>query len=653
MNALLVTGLLAGCDDKGDAAPPPADPTPSEPDAPVAAPAEASTVRTPVPDSAAPTQPSPIGEPGRSSDGPNQLKNVYFGEQHMHTRNSFDAFTVGVSQTWEDAYRFAMGEEVALSTTGEKMQRTTPYDFVAITDHSEYFGVLKDFKDPSSELSKSDFAKEVVAGLTNPAQGMDAVSKLIGSLITNTPLQEYVTPELRVGKWQKFVETADKFNRPDEFTTLYAYEWTSIPDGQNMHRNVFFRDKSPAFAFSSFDSIYPEDLWTYLEIQRNQGVEAFAIPHNGNVSNGWMYSPNKFLGGPIDARYARRQQENEPLTEIHQTKGNSETHPALSPNDEFADFEMFPNLINLGVPSQVKYGFIRQGLVEGMKLENELGHNPYKMGFVSGADVHSGYQGNEEWDWKGAHGNQDDTPQKRLDPKPNAAGAPGYVVSSAGSTAVWAEENTREAIFDAMKRKETYATSGTLIRLRFFGGWGYGANLVERRDFVKKAYAGGVPMGGDLPQKPSGAKAPTFAVWALKDPHSGNLDRIQIVKGWADPGNGYPKEAVYDVAWSDDRNPDAKTGKLPPVGTTVDIEKATYDNSIGDAQLSVVWTDPDFDPATKAVYYVRVLEIPTPRWSTYDAVRLGVAPSDGVPPTIQERAYSSPIWYTPSPTAKK
>jgi len=581
------------------------------------------------------------------------MRNVYFGEQHMHTRNSFDAFTVGVGQTWEQAYRFAMGEEVELSTTGEKMKRRTPYDFVAITDHSEYYGVLKDFKDPKSELSKSDFAKKVVAGLTDPSKGADAVTKLIGSLVTNTPLRDYVTPELRVGNWQKFIETADKFNQPGKFTALYAYEWTSIPDGQNMHRNVFFRDKPPVVPFSSFDSIYPEDLWTYLEIQRTQGIDTFAIPHNGNVSNGWMYSPNKFLGGPMDARYARRQQENEPLTEVHQTKGNSEAHPLLSPNDEFAKFEQFPNLISLGVPSQIKYGFIRQGLVEGMKLETELGHNPYKMGLVGGADVHSGYQGNEEWDWKGAHGNQDDTPEKRLDPKPNAAGEPGYVVSSAGSTGVWAEENTREAIFDAMKRKETYATSGTLIRLRFFGGWGYPKRLVEREDFVKKAYAGGVPMGGDLSPKPGGAKAPTFAVWALKDPHSGNLDRIQIIKGWSDPVNGYPKEAIYDVAWSDDRKADPNTGKLPPVGNTVDIKTATYDNTIGDTQLSAVWTDPDFDPSMKAVYYVRVLEIPTPRWSTYDAAKLGIDPPDGVPATIQERAYSSPIWYTPATTDRK
>ena len=563
----------------------------------------------------------------------------------MHTRNSFDAFTAGVTQTWEQAYRFGRGEEVELSTTGEKMKRRTPYDFVAITDHSEYYGVLWQLTDPKNPLSKSAFAKQLAKMRTDPKAAGPAVQKLILTLVNNDPIKEYVTPELRQGRWQDFIKTADKFNDPGKFTTLYAYEWTSIPNGANMHRNVFFKDKAAAVPFSSFDSILPEDLWTYLEIQRNQGIDVFAIPHNANVSDGWLFSENKFLGGPMDARYARRQQENEPLFEMHQTKGNSEAHPWLSPNDEFADFEPFPSLISLGTPSAIKGGFYRQGLITGMKLETKLGYNPYKMGAVAGADVHSGYQGNEEWDWKGAHGAQDDTPRKRLNPVPNASGENGYTVSSAGTTAVWATENTRDGIWNGMMSKETYGTTGTLIRLRFFGGWKYSKNLVKDKDFVKKAYKGGVPMGQDLPKK--AGKAPTFAVWALKDPESGNLDRIQIVKGWSDPANGMPREKIYDVVWSDKRKPDPKTGKLPPVGNTVDVSKATYTNTIGDTQLSTVWTDPDFDPGMKAVYYVRVLEIPTPRWSTYDAVKLGVEPPKGVPATIQERAYSSPIWYTP------
>jgi hypothetical protein len=592
-----------------------------------------------------------VGEPGRVEGKANPLKNVYFGEQHMHTRNSFDAFTAGVAQTWDQAYEYGKGKKVKLSTNGEEMQKRTPYDFVAITDHSEYYGVLKDLVDPKNPLSKSKFAQGLANIKKDPKSATPYLVQLINSLNTSSAMTEYVTPELRKTYWQKFLETADKHNEPGKFTSLYAFEWTSIPNGQNMHRNVFFKNKAAAVTFSSFDSIYPEDLWTYLEVQRNSGIDTFAIPHNSNVSNGKMFSELKLSGGPIDARYARRQAANEPVFEMAQTKGQSEAHPLLSPNDEFAGFEQFPNLIALPTLARIDSGaFYRQGLAVGLKLEKKVGHNPYKFGAVAGADVHSGYSGNEEWGWKGAHGTQDDTPKKRLDPKPNATGVAGYVVSSAGTTAVWAEENTRAGIFEGIKSKETYGTSGTMIRLRFFGGWEYPGDLVKDPDFVKKSYAGGVPMGGDLPPREGKdlAKAPSFAVWALKDPESGNLDRIQVVKVWDAPHTGYPVEKIYNIAWSDmvKRKPDAD-GKLPPVGNTVDIKKATYTNDIGDTQLSAVWTDPDFDPTSSAAYYVRVLEIPTPRWSTYDAKTLGVDPPEGVPATIQERAWSSPIWYTP------
>jgi hypothetical protein len=592
-----------------------------------------------------------IGEPGRSADGKNPLKNVYFGEQHLHTSASPDAFAVGTRGTWDDAYNWALGKEVKLSTTGEKMKKSTPYDFVAITDHAEYFGVMPALIDPKNPLSKSDFAKKLQdpnAKMTDPDS---AVSIILHSILTSTGMPEYVVPKLLQGNWQKYVKVANKYNDPGKFTTLIAFEWTSIPNGRNMHRNVFFRDDTgPKAPYSSFDSIHPEDLWTYLEIQRSQGIETFAIPHNGNVSDGWMYSPNKFLGGPMDARYAKRQALNEPLTEIIQTKGSSDTHPLLSPNDEFANFELFQNLINVGQPSQVRYGYIRQGLVEGMILEEKLGANPFKMGIVSGADSHSAYSNNEEFNFHGSHGATDDTPQKRLHPGMSPSGEPASVVGTAGATAVWAEENTREAIFDAMLSKETYGTSGTLIRLRFFGGWDLPEGLTADPEFVKKAYAAGVPMGQDLPAHPAKdlAKAPTFAVWALKDPESGNLDRIQIVKGFINKW-GRPGERIYDVALSDNRKADPKTGKVPPVGNTVDIKTAKYTNDIGDTQLSAVWSDPEFDPTIKAVYYVRVLEIPTPRWSTYDAAKNNLPLPEDVPATIQERAWSSPIWYTPSP----
>jgi hypothetical protein len=587
------------------------------------------------------------GEPGRSAGGKNPLKNVYFGEQHLHTSASPDAFAVGTRGTWDDAYRYAKGEEVKLSTTGKMIKKKTPYDFVAITDHSEYFGVMPRLIDPKDPLSKTDFAKKLLdknAKMTDPTS---AVSIILHSILTSIAMPEYVKPKMLQENWAAYVKSANKHNDPGKFTALIAYEWTSIPNGRNMHRNVFFRDdKGPKAPFSSFDSYYPEDLWTYQEVQRSMGVENFAIPHNGNVSDGWMFSPNKFLGGPMDARYAKRQQLNEPLFEMLQTKGSSDTHPLLSPNDEFADFELFQNMINVGQPSQIKYGYVRQGLVEGMILENKLGANPYKMGFVGGADSHSAYSNNEEFGFNGSHGATDDTPQKRLHPGMSPAGEPASVVSTAGTTAVWAEENTRASIFDAMQSKETYGTSGTMIRLRFFGGWKYSKDLVKDKEFVNKAYAGGVPMGHDMEPKPGGVKGPTFAVWAQKDPESGNLDRVQIVKGFINRW-GRTDEKIYDVALSDERRADEKTGKVADVGNTVDIKKATYTNDIGDTQLSAVWTDPDFDPKQKAVYYVRVLEIPTPRWTTYDAARNNLPLPTDVPATIQERAWSSPIWYTP------
>jgi len=590
-----------------------------------------------------------VAAPAAAQDAPDPAdRQVYFGEEHMHTHNSFDAVTVGVNQTWEQAYRFAMGEKVTLSTTGDTIQRRTPYDFVAITDHSEYFGVLKDLIDPASPLSTSDFAKGLTADLNDPNSSGSYLAQLISTLLNNSPLEEYVTPELLQSNWQKYVNAANQYYKPGEFTTLFAYEWTSIPGGRNMHRNVFFRDKAPPVPFSAFDSYHPEDLWTYMEVMRNLGIESLAIPHNSNVSDGWMFGPNKLLAGPIDERYARRQQRNEPLFEMAQVKGQSEAHPLLSPNDEFAGFEQFPNLINTPVVSQVKHGFYREALAYGFLLEQELGVNPYKMGAVAGADVHSGYQANEEFNYYGAHGRTDDTPQKRLNQAPNAATQlPGPIVSSAGTTAIWADRNTREALFDGLQRKETYGTSGTLIRLRVFGGWDFAADMADGDDFARLGYAGGVPMGGDLPAMPSGTGAPTLAIQAVKDPESGNLDRIQIIKVWLDARLNRPTEHIYDVALADGRTVGAD-GSVAPVGNTVDVSTATYTNDIGDAMLTAVWTDPDFDPSRHAAYYVRVLEIPTPRWSTYDAVRNNLPLPTVVPHTIQERAWSSPVWYTPA-----
>jgi len=589
-----------------------------------------------------------IGEPGRSSGKANPLKNVYFGEQHIHTGNSPDAFAIGTRGTWDDVYNYAKGKPTKLSTTGQTIQKKTPYDFVGITDHAEYYGVMPRLIDTSDHLSKSALGKELQHPTVPDSSPKSAVNQILASILESKGMPEFIKPEIMIGNWANFVKTANAHNEPGKFTAFLSFEWTSIPNGENMHRNVFFRDDiGPVIPYSSFDSNKPQDLWTYQEIQRNAGHDNLAIPHNGNVSNGWMYSRDKFHAGPMVERYARRRMLNEPLTEIIQTKGSSDTHPAMSPNDEFANFEIFPNMINAGTPSQIRFGYVRQALADGMRWADDLGGvNPMKYGIVSGADSHSAYSNNEEWGFHGSHGIADDTPQKRLSPEPNPSGDVGAAVGSAGTTAIWAEENTRASLFDNMRAKETYGTSGTLIRLRFFGGWGFDKDHHKDKDFVKTGYANGVPMGGDLPARGE-AKAPTFTVWALKDPDSGNLDRIQIIKVFSTRFNN-PTEKIYEVALSDNRKVDPKTGKAPAVGNTVDIKKATYTNSIGDTHLSATWTDPDFNPNQKAAYYVRVLEIPTPRWSTYDSARHNLPLTKDMPATIQERAWSSPIWYTPA-----
>jgi hypothetical protein len=500
--------------------------------------------------------------------------------------------------------------------------------------------------DPDDALYDTALGRELRDPNADPSAPDSAINKFFSSILTSTPSPQLNKPELIKSGWADYVEAANKFNKHGEYTTLIAFEWTSIPSGRNMHRNVFFRDSGPEAPFSAFNSIYPRDLWTYQELTRAVGHENLAIPHNGNISDGWMYSRNAFLGGPIDKTYAERRARNEPLTEIIQTKGQSETHPLLSPNDEFANFELFQNLLSVAQPSQIKNGYIREGLGRGMVLQESLGTNPFKYGFVAGSDSHSSYSPNEEWNFHGSHAALDDTAAKRLNPAPNPSGDVAAVVGSAGATAVWAEENTRESIFDAMARKEVYGTSGPLIRLRFFGGWNFAPKLVEDKDFVEKAYGTGVPMGGDLPKR-GDSEAPVFAVWALKDPESGNLDRIQIVKAFVNKWDR-PDEKVYDVALSDGRTVDPASGKAPPVGNSVDVATATYTNDIGESQLSAVWTDPDFDHLQLAAYYVRVIEIPTPRWSTYDSARNNLPLAEDFPSAIQERAWSSPIWYTPT-----
>jgi hypothetical protein len=588
----------------------------------------------------------PIGEPGRSSGEKNPLNNVYFGEQHLHTANSPDAFAMGTRNTPDDAYRFCKGEAVKKLVDGSTVQKKTAYDWCAVTDHAEYLGIMPLIIEKGSAMAKSPIGKEILSG--DPKKGADAFQQIMNSVANLDPIPYMSDPKTASKVWEKQKAVANKHNDPGKFTTMIAFEWTSQTMYENMHHNVFFRDdKGPKTVYSSLDSVHREDLWTYQEVQRAMGHENFSIPHNANVSNGLMYSPTSSYGNYINKQWAERSNRNTPATEIIQTKGSSETHPALSPNDEFAGFEThYKHLLGSGgVVSRINNGYVRRALTDGQGFQEMIGANPFKYGIVAGADSHDAFSDNEEFNYTGVHGNTDNTPKIRLTSGTTVAGEPPIHFGTPGATAVWAPENTRTAIFDAIRNRETYGTSGPLIRVRFFGGWNFDKDLHKDKGFVRKAYKDGVPMGGDLKKKPAKAKAPSFAVWAQKDPESGNLDRVQIIKGWYK--NGHPWEKLYDVAWSDNRQMDKKTGKLPPVGNTVDIKNASYTNDIGDTQLSATWTDPDFDPSQHAVYYARVIEIPTPRWTTFDAKALGVEPPEGVPATIQERAWTSPIWYTP------
>ena len=617
-----------------------------------------------------------IGEPGRDSKKANPLNNVYFGEQHLHTQDSPDAFAMGTTNSQDDAFRFCKGEAIKKSTGGGyTVQKKTPYDWCAVTDHAVMMGLLPMTLDNSSPLYKTKVAELIRSGTP---ENMDAAFGIIMTDVQKgAPPPGFDDKALQRSAWAAKKKNMNKHNDPGKFTTLIAFEWTSIPFGQNLHRNVFFRDDTgPDSVFSTLDSDRAEDLWTYLEVQRNNGHEVFAIPHNSNVSNSLMFPTVNSYGQPINLAWIKRRAANEVAVEILQTKGQSDAHPALSPHDEFADFETgFKHMLGTGgVVSKIDYSYVRNALIDGVGWQEYLGANPHKFGIVAGADAHTAFSDNEEFNYTGVHGVNDATAKTRLSGAGQTAGEAAIEFGTPGATGVWAPENTRPEIFDAIKRKETFGTSGPLIRVRFFGGWDYGQNLDKDADFVKKAYAGGVPMGGDLPAKPASAKAPTFAVWAMKDPDSGNLDRVQIIKGWYK--NGYPWEQIYDVAWSDGRKQAGADGEfvrivstdgvrtstvyhkvppggLPPVANTVDVKNASYTNTIGDNMLSATWTDPDFDPSQHAVYYVRVLEIPTPRWSTYDAKALGVPPPANVPATSQERAWSSPIWYTPDPSVAK
>jgi Protein of unknown function (DUF3604) len=587
---------------------------------------------------------------------PNPERNAYFGDEHIHTSWSLDAWVFGNRITGPaDALHYAQGQTIK-HPLGYDITIDTPLDWMGVTDHSEYVGVTKQANTPGSATSKLPEAQGLIMTDPNSREQQQRVFLSVLKLMTGqAPVKALMSPAVAGTVWKENNKIADENNHPGKFTAFCSYEWTAMPDNRNLHRNIFFRDcaKVPEMPYSALDSSHPEELWNWMDTQRKAGNELLAISHNANLSDGWMYPIDvDSLGRPIDAAWAASRDRNERLVEIKQIKGQSETHPLLSPNDEFANYEI--NSFLLGLPAdsgridKIVGSYGRQALKDGITMQDTRGYNPYKFGMAGGSDSHNTGSPYRQNNFYGGHAAEDGTIQLRMSGH-NFAGIDVRYINPGGLTGVWAEENTRASLWDAMYRKETFGVSGPHIKVRFFGGWGYTKDDLNVKDWVKRSYTGGVPMGGDLP--PMKSKAPTFVVWAVKDPASANLDRIQIVKGWT--RNGQSFEKIYDVVWCDNRRLDPVTGQLPPIVSTVDIEKATYSNTIGDVELKTVWTDPEFDPSLHAFYYARVLEIPTPRWTTIQAHQLGIAPPDVVPATVQERAWSSPIWYTPSAEARQ
>lgn len=574
--------------------------------------------------------------------------NAYFGDLHVHTSWSFDAFIYNTRTTPDDAYAYGKGEGIN-DFMGEKIRLNRPFDFMAVTDHSEYMGVMKQMIDPSHEFFNHEISQEVRSNDQNISR--EAFRKIGFTIARNEPIESLNLENIRKSTWERLVEAADKHYEPGKFTTFPAYEWTSSPGdslgntafARNLHRNIIYKNSHvSSVPFSSFDSQNPEELWAWMDSERAAGIDLLAIPHNGNMSDGLMYALSQYEGKPITKEYAEMRMRNEPINEVVQIKGQSMSHPILSPNDEFSNFELFQYTFATTVPppSKPQNSFVREAYQNGLKLKDEIGANPFKFGLIGSSDGHNSAGAVEEDNYFGKFGLRDGTAELRM----NATGRflSSKEMSAAGLAGVWASENTREAIFGAMQRKETFATSGTRIQLRLFAGADFESVNFDDDEWVAKAYESGVPMGGDIKAT---VKKPQFLVWAIKDVEGANLDRIQIIKAYLDE-QGNPHEKIYNVAWSGDRQL-SEDGSLDAVGSTVDVSEASYTNDIGAIELKAIWTDPDFDANRESMYYLRVLEIPTPRWSTYDAKALGIPVIDNIDATIQERAWSSPIWYTP------
>jgi hypothetical protein len=579
---------------------------------------------------------------------------VFFGDTHVHTAISNDAFGAGNTLGPEEAYRFARGDEIVTSH-GERVRLNQPLDFLVVADHAEAYAAFQEIYAANPKMMTNSTVREwhelMKAGTQESNQKL--AEAFANSMLSRSLPQVLFDVDLLKSMWEEHLDVTEMYNEPGKFTAFQGYEWTSTPKGANLHRVVIFKDGADkvgqVLPFSAYDSEDVEDLYDYFTSYSNQtGGDVLSIAHNGNWSSGTMFDVKTHTGGPLTKAYAEQRMKWEPLYEVTQMKGDGEAHPMLSPEDEFADYETWDTSLS-GVPKTVErltgeYG--RSGLKRGLELEEKIGSNPYKVGFIGSTDTHTSLATADEDNFFGklSHVEPSQYRWEHVIGKLGEFTLMGKDMVASGYAAVWATENTREAIFDAMRRKETYATTGPRMLVRFFGGWDFVAEDANTRLPGEVGYEKGVPMGADLSNAPKG-KAPTFLVAALKDVFSGNLDRIQIVKGWLDE-NGNSQEKVYDVAWSGDRKPDAN-GRLPSVGSTVDVGNATWKNTIGAPDLIGVWTDPDFHPDQKAFYYARVIEIPTPRWSAYDAVRYKTEMRDDVVMTTTERAYTSPIWYTP------
>jgi hypothetical protein len=595
--------------------------------------------------------------PYLQEDFPNQ---VLFGDTHLHTSYSADAGLVGATTTPDDAYRFAKGEEV-ISSNGIPARLRRPLDFLVVTDHAENLGLPAALSENDPVLTDTEWGAQM-AEIVSPGTEESMIAGyefwMEATFAGKDPLAG--TPFGQT-MWERVTEAAERHNQPGAFTAFIGFEWTSQPNGSNMHRNVIYRDgkelADQIVPISSYDTDDPEVFWDWMENYESQtGGRILAIPHGGNLSNGLMFDDTTLSGEALTEDYAKRRMQYEPLYEITQMKGDGEAHPMLSAEDEFADYGTWDKG-SFGpdpkTPDMLPKEYARNAWMRGLAYEAELGTNPFKFGVVGSTDAHTGLSTAEEDNFFGKVALVEPTGNPiryeepitgRFTPDDPSDDLRHADALASGLAAVWARENTREAIFESMERKEVYATTGTRMRVRVFGGWGFEDSDMYRSNFAAYGYENGVPMGGDLADAPEGG-APRLMIRALRDPDGANLDRIQVIKGWTGP-DGTLQEKIYDVAWSGDRVPDAN-GKLPPVGDTVDAATATYTNAIGAPVLSAFWQDPDFDPARRAFYYVRVIEIPTPRWTTYDAVFFGIDRPEGQPVSQQERAYTSPIWFTP------